>query len=247
MARRATIIDRERAAAEHLLLLDAGAFLLNDEEPALSARGGTSVLAYNKLGYDAVTLGGLDIAMLTVDELLQHKAEAQFALLSANATISATDELLAEPYLLRQVADHSVAILGLTDEYPDDEVRIGDPLEAARKWVPELRQQADIVILLSHLGIDADEQLAARIPGIDLIVSGRNFSMAAPKVVESTGTVLFHSDYAMEGTAGTRIGVAKLSFDASGALTAHEWTNVLLDTSVDASPAMLEWLSTVIQ
>ena len=119
-------------------------------------------------------------------------------------------------------------------------------MEAARKWVPEVRRLADVVIVLSHLGLEADDRLAAAIPGIDVIVSGRNTTSAAPKVVSGTGTVLFHSDYATAGTAGTRVGVAKLSFDAAGQLTAHSWTNTLLSSSVSPSPEMEAWLSALL-
>ncbi len=247
MARRATLIEQARATAEHILVLDAGASLLYDRDPALINRGSTSIEALNRMGYDAMTLGGLDIAMLTVKEMQQRQAEARFPLLSANATITATGALLAEPYTLINIADHKVAILGLTDPYQDDEVLITDPTAAAKKWVPELRKEADIIIILSHLGLEADEKLASTIAGIDLIVSGGNASMAAPKVVAGTGTVLFHSDYALSGTAGTRIGVAQLQFDAGGTLAAHSWTNTVLDETIASSPEMEAWVTSVVR
>ena len=115
MARRATLIERERATAEHILVLDAGASLLYDREPATSTRGATSIAALNRLGYDAMTLAGVDIATLSVDELQQRQAEADFPLLSANAPITATGALLAQPYALIDMADHKGRHLGLTD------------------------------------------------------------------------------------------------------------------------------------
>ena len=209
--------------------------------------GGTSIAAMNRMGYDAVTLGGLDIAMLDVADLQGRIAEADFAVLSANATVSATGELLAEPYVVREIADHRVAILGLTDPYPDDEIAVSDPLEAASEWVPKLRQMADIVILLSHAGLDVDEKIAAAVPGIDVIISGRNAQTSSAIVVESTGTVLFHADTAVSGTAGTRVGVAQLTFDASGKLMSHEWTNIPLDSDIAESSDMSAWVESVIQ
>jgi 2',3'-cyclic-nucleotide 2'-phosphodiesterase (5'-nucleotidase family) len=243
VARRATIINQERAAAEHSLLLDAGDSLLNDQDPAKSTLGSTSIEALNRMGYDAMTLGGLDIAFLTVADLQQRIAESKFVVLSANATVSATGELLAQPYLIREIADHRVAILGLTDPYPDTEILVSDPTEAAIKWVPELRKLADIVIILSHAGLDVDEKIAAAVPGIDIIVSGRNAQSSAPVVVQATGTVLFHADSAVPGTAGTHVGVAKLTFDAGGKLMSHEWQNALLDNTVVASPEMGAWIT----
>jgi len=246
VARRATVIAEARAAAEHSLLLDAGDSLLNDQDPAKSSLGATSVEAMNLLGYDAVTLGGLDITLLSVQDLQARLAEADFDVLSANATVTATGELLAQPYVLRQIADHHVGIIGLTDPAPDDEILISDPLKAAAKWVPEVRKQADIVILLSHAGIDTDQTIASTVPGIDVVISGRNVgSTVDPLVVESSGSVLFHADTAVSGTAGTHVGVAKLSFDASGKLTAHEWENIPLISSIANAPEISSWLATL--
>jgi len=217
-------------------VLDAGDSLLNGQDPAQQSRGSTSIEALNRMGYDAMTLGGLDIALLKVADLQSRIAEAKFAVLSANATVSATGELL---------ADHRVAILGLTDPYPDDEISVSDPMQAATQWVPELRQMADIVIVLSHAGLDVDEKIAAAVPGIDVIISGRNGQISSPVVVGSTGTVLFHADTAVSETAGTRVGIATLTFDAAGKLMSHEWNNITLTGDVAASPEMSTWVESL--
>ena len=39
--------------------------------------------------------------------------------------------------------------------------------EVARELVPKLRQEADIVIGLTHLGVNEDIRLASQVPGID--------------------------------------------------------------------------------
>src|SRR6185369_15465537 len=75
-----------------------------------------------------------------------------------------------------------VAIFGLvTDDVttivavrPNAGVEVGDPIAVARRLVPELRRQADVVIAVTHLGVDVDRRLAERVPGIDLIVGGHS-------------------------------------------------------------------------
>jgi len=75
-----------------------------------------------------------------------------------------------------------VAIFGLvTDDVttivavrPNAGVAVGDPIAVARRLVPELRRQADVVIAVTHLGVDVDRKLAERVPGIDLIVGGHS-------------------------------------------------------------------------
>jgi 2',3'-cyclic-nucleotide 2'-phosphodiesterase (5'-nucleotidase family) len=46
---------------------------------------------------------------------------------------------------------------------------IAAPLLTAQQWGLKLRQQADTVIVVSHLGLWRDITLASEVPGIDLI------------------------------------------------------------------------------
>jgi len=244
VARRATIIRQERGKAQHTLVLDAGAALMTDRDPAKRTLGKSSVEAMNLMGYNAMALGLLDFAPLTLDELRERMAEAHFPMLSANAYISDTRELFAQPYVVLDIADHHVGILGLTDAGSTPYIVATDPLEAALKWMPELRSKADIIIVLSHAGLEADGEIAEKVLGIDVIVCGRNVPLTQPRVVGRTGTVLFHSDVAIVGEAGRKIGVAYLSFDSEGQLTKHDWRNVTLAPDIEADPEMNGWVLT---
>ena len=156
VARRATLIDQERQAHAFVLVLDAGDSLTGDQDPALKTQGQTSVEAMNRMGYDAMVLGPADLG-LGVAALRQRSAEAKFAMVSANAVLTGTMQLLAKPYLLRELAGHRVAIVGLSGGGGTAEIGVLDPLATARKIVPEVRQQADVVILLSHAGPAVDQ------------------------------------------------------------------------------------------
>jgi 2',3'-cyclic-nucleotide 2'-phosphodiesterase (5'-nucleotidase family) len=194
------------------------------------------------MGYDVMTLGTGDLSLLTLEELQQRAAEAEFPILSANAYVAETEELVAEPFVRLEMGDHHVAILGLTDSSAVEGVSVADPLKVARDWVPQLRKMADIVILLSHAGVEADHVIAKEVKGIDVIVSGRVKPLGSAVVVPETGTLILHSNSPSTISAGIRIGVAYLSFDGLGRLTSHQWENVVLDSEVDESKEMLEWL-----
>jgi len=225
------------------MLLDAGDSLINDQHPAKRTRGQSSIELMNLMGYDAVTIGALDIAILTLDELQQCIALAQFPMLSANAYVVATDELLAEPYTVIEVGKHRVAVLGLTDvpAVANEAIRVDDPVETAERLVPQLREVTDAVIVLSHAGLATDTVIADSIAGVDLVVSGRNQTINELYVSEYTGTALVHADVSARGAAGETIGVAHAMLDSDG-LIVESWERVTLMSDIDDDPVVSEWL-----
>jgi 2',3'-cyclic-nucleotide 2'-phosphodiesterase (5'-nucleotidase family) len=88
-------------------------------------------------------------------------------------------------YLIREIRGIRLAILGLTTPSPypaghalhrpqAEEVPVEDAVEAARQWVPQLCQHAELVVVLSHLGLRHDIRLALEVPGIHLIIGGHS-------------------------------------------------------------------------
>lgn len=85
-----------------------------------------------------------------------------------------------KPYRIQQVGPFKVGFIGVvtTDEYnysPEVSAILTDPYEAAGEAAFLLRQQGcDVVVCLSHLGIEPDRQGLAWVPGIDIIVGGHS-------------------------------------------------------------------------
>jgi len=244
VARRATVIKQARAAERPSLVLDAGDALLFDADPARSSRGATSVEALNRLGYDAVALGGYDLSRLTIEELRTRISEAAFPFLSCNAFVADTEQLVGQPYVVIDVNGASVGILGLSDppEAGQTEVSVTDPLDAARAYVPEVARETDIMILLSHVGVETDQEIARAVGGIDVIVSGKDYAPPEPLIVAPHGTLIVQASRAVPGIAGTHIGWAELGFDRMGNLARHSWHAVELNVEYNDDPAMAAWL-----
>jgi 2',3'-cyclic-nucleotide 2'-phosphodiesterase (5'-nucleotidase family) len=87
---------------------------------------------------------------------------------------------LAFPYAVFEAGGVRIGMIGATTE-DFDRVVISSvsrhvTVEAAaaslRPWVDRLRPQCDLLVVLSHCGVDADSLLAARVPGIDIVVGG---------------------------------------------------------------------------
>lgn len=175
LPRLAALIRRERARNPHTLLLDAGDTALGGRTGKLGAQ------LLSLFGYTAMTPGNSEN---DVPEHREHLGRVGAPVVVANVAPSALG-FDTVPYLVRAVGTTRVAVLGLTTPppYPPGhplhrpkarEVPVADASEAAHHWVPQLRDQADLVVVLSHLGLRRDVQLAHEVRGIDLILGGHS-------------------------------------------------------------------------
>jgi 2',3'-cyclic-nucleotide 2'-phosphodiesterase (5'-nucleotidase family) len=192
VARRATLIKQVREQADHpVLLLDAGNTLFG-QWVALQSEGEAIIDAMNVMGYDAMTVGMMDLTG-GVDTLRQRVAEAAFPILSSNL-LDADQNPILPPYAILERDGLRIGIIGVTEPEAAEElavrnitVHLLDPVETVQRYLPEVQEQADIVILLSHLGLEEDQALAGAIDGIDVIVGGRSRRlMQGPEVIGRT-------------------------------------------------------------
>ena len=241
------MVKQERQTSSYLLLLDAGDSLFGDRFLGQQTQGKGAVEAMNLLGYDAMALGRGDMR-LGLDTLRQRMAEAKFPLLSANVVLSGTETLLTEPYIIKEMGDHRVAIVGLTEPQAADAVQgdvvVLDPIETARRYVAEVGSEASIIIVLSHIGVEENIKLAEEVEGIDLIVSGTGPILLGQAVQnETTGTLIVQAEMPSPGHAGRTIGVARLQIESQGRTKSHQWTAVSLTPDFTDDPEMRVLLS----
>jgi 2',3'-cyclic-nucleotide 2'-phosphodiesterase (5'-nucleotidase family) len=209
--------------------------------------GYLDVEAMNRMHYDAMTLGIHDFDY-GVDVLRKRMSEATFPVLSANIVIAKTGQVFSKPYVIIERDGMKFAIFGLTTMEINDQVADGnfrnltavDPIETARTLVPKLRQQADMVIGLTHLGVNEDIHLASQVPGIDVIVGG--FSHSELQVPMKVGETLIVQD----AYYGKNAGLLKLSYarDVNGQLRRVYFDNLLetLDGRWKENSDYLTWL-----
>lgn len=178
VARRATLIQQVRAQnSGPLLVVDAGNTLLGD---ALSLRsdGRVTVDALNLMGYDALGVGTGELSK-GLDVLLQREAEARFAIVCSNLVWSESQQPVLEPYTVIERGGVRLGVIGVTGTgalqgleslWPG--VTVVPPEQALARYLEELRARSDVIVLLSQLGLEADEALAESVDGIDVIVGG---------------------------------------------------------------------------
>lgn len=187
VARLATAIGMNRLCERNVLTLHAGDsftgdLFFNDKY------AGAEFRILQSLGLDAFALGNheLDITSKGLLEVLQstfNKKDA-FPFLSANLRIpECLDELreFVKPYTIKKVGSLRVGIFGMTT--PDaNTASLPSPafvdtnlVAIANNMVHALKEnKCDVIILLSHLGINLDRVIAQYAPGINIIVGGHD-------------------------------------------------------------------------
>jgi|GEM_PF-1786562 2',3'-cyclic-nucleotide 2'-phosphodiesterase (5'-nucleotidase family) len=190
----AALIQQYRTAYPNTLLVDTGDLgLARYYWPLI-----VSVLQHVR--YDAIVPGNLETQLPDSASAADRLTEVGAPLLAANLEDWWAPS---QPVLVVTCGDLTIGLLGLTTplpyppghplaptERPPGTPVITDPIEVARVWVPRLRQMADAVVVLSHLGLAGDLPLARAVPDIDLIIGGHSHHrLASPIRVGRTSIV----------------------------------------------------------
>ncbi|MBL7664971.1 MAG: 5'-nucleotidase C-terminal domain-containing protein [Bacteriovoracaceae bacterium] len=192
LAPRLTLIEQIRAevkkAGGHTLLLDAGDVNTGiPQSDMLEAE--PDFKGMKVLDYDVMAIGNHEFDQ-PLDIIFKQQKWAGFPFVSANIFYQNKDERPFQSHIFKKIEELNIGIMGLTTK--DTPMKTNpknvrglvfkDPIEVAKKLVPEIRKQADVMIALTHMGhypneshgVDApgDVTLARQVNGIDIIVGG---------------------------------------------------------------------------
>jgi 5'-nucleotidase / UDP-sugar diphosphatase len=236
----ATMIKRTRAKNPGGTLLLAAGDMFQGSPVSNLFHGSPVMDVMNELKFDAMTLGNheFDWGMAALTRL---RKVARFPFLAANVVDSKGNLIPGiRPYTILQKGHAKVAVIGLT--IPEtayitkpDNVKGLDflsPEAVLPRLIREVRQQGvSIVILLSHLGFDADKRVAAAVPGIDVIVGGHSHTVIPKPLQTEVGTPVI----VQAGAYGVYFGALELIVDkATGRATGFTGTSGLM--LVSAAP-----------
>jgi sulfur-oxidizing protein SoxB len=177
----AALIEKERAALpDRALLLDAGDAWYGSAI-ALLTQGKAMVDVMNAMNYDALTLHWeLNLGQ---EAFLARVKESKFAVIAQNLIDTNFGDRILKPSIVKDFGDVRVGIVGqaypfslLTTELRDANPgwRMGYQDEELQKEIDRLRKEerAHIVLVLSHMGLEADRIFAEKLSGVDVIVGG---------------------------------------------------------------------------
>ncbi len=209
----ADVIDWLRRGNPDTLVLDGGDCITGT--PLSTIFQGRPIFeVMSKMGYDAAVIGNheFDHGWALIHEFQQL---ASFPLLCANAKDPNGKAFGDAPYRIFEVGDLKVGVIGLvTDDVPGLTTKAASagcsfeaPLEAARRLVPEVRAKSDIVVLLTHIGVEGETALAGGVEGVDLVVGGHSHTELKEPLAVGDAWVVQAYCY------GRRVGVVDIVWD----------------------------------
>ena len=233
--------DYEAKGAE-VILVDAGDFSQGTTYVS-STKGADAVTMMNAAGYDVVTLGNHEFDY-GYAQLKENMSKAKFKVVCADVFNEDGTPIFDASYTYTTKSGVKVGFFGM--ETPETQTKANPALikgltfatgdaftKAAADQVAALKD-ADVVICLAHLGIDAESapyrstDLYAAVKGIDFIIDGHSHTVMTKgekgEPIQSTGTAF------------KNIGVIVID-DASKKIESNSLYEIKEDTAKDATVA----------
>ncbi|MFF2480629.1 bifunctional metallophosphatase/5'-nucleotidase [Paenibacillus sp. NPDC058071] len=217
-AKIATIIEEERnkQGADGLLVLDIGDHMDRTRLETEGSDGKVNAELLAAAGYEAIALGNNEGLTYSRDELVEAYRDASFAILGANMPERYTGKLPSwmKPHAVIEKRGLRIGLIAVTAAFTDFYSLLGwdltDPIEAVRQEVQLLRDQVDVIAVLSHLGLSFDKRMAEEINGIDLIMGGHTHHLLEEPLVIGNTTIC------AAGKFGEYVGRIELQMNAEG-------------------------------
>lgn len=161
-----------------VLFMDAGDTIQGAAEVALS-EGEVAIPILNEMDIDLAIPGNWEVVYGT-QKFKELVLKANYPFLASNIRDSKTNELVFKPYEIRAINGIRIAVIGFTD--PDVPVRqppgfsagfIYEGNKVLQPLINEIRnsKKADVVVLLTHIGLPKAVALADKLSGVDVILS----------------------------------------------------------------------------
>ncbi len=194
----ATLVKRLRAQRPNSLLLDSGD-TWQGSATALWTSGQDMVDACKLLGVDIMT-GHWEFTYgkERVLEIVENELAGHIEFVAQNVfDISFGEEAVFPPYTIRDMNGIAVAVIGQAFPYTP----IANPRYLVEDWsfgirderVQQLAEEtrakgAQVVVVLSHNGMDTDLKMASRVSGVDVILGGHTHDgMPRPSIISNPG------------------------------------------------------------
>jgi 2',3'-cyclic-nucleotide 2'-phosphodiesterase (5'-nucleotidase family) len=208
-----TVVKQARRSPFDGLLLDSGDW---SRGSALCDQFGGEPMAkiMEYLHYDAVALGEGELAW-GVRGLKKLLKVVTFPFLCANIQGDLPEGIRA--FTVKEMAGLKIGIIGISHviKLPERHITMISPEEGIAASLKDLQSlKVDLVLLLSHLGIEKDREVAKHFPSLNLIIGGHSH-VRLEKPEQAGGVLIAHG-----GAFGEYLG--SISLDIGRTLTVEQ-------------------------
>jgi hypothetical protein len=156
----------------------------------------------NRMDIQVINVAENDIAELMAQGIDMKNSDR---FISANLLSKETGQPLLKPYAVKNISLSGnprvfrLGFLGISARenfFKTDELGYvwDDPLASAKKWLPELRQKCDFVVLLACIPQREAVQLAVDTSSIDIIIDGFKHQSSTPPASINKSTIVYAED-----------------------------------------------------
>lgn len=194
IVRRATLVKNIRKDNDNVLVFDAGDMLSAYEDKLKSEY---TLKCYEYLKYDAICIGDQELAN-GIDFFIERIKNLPVIVANFAALKDDVFREIGKPYRVFEKQNLKIGVIGVISEnafryYPKEITRnitVGDSAKAIKQSLTQLKKECDIIVLLSHSGLDEDKQLARQINGIDVIIGGHTQNLIEKKLIENNTLIV---------------------------------------------------------
>lgn len=253
----AYVLKQERQKANRVLHLDTGdsfqgAVVFNEYSGEVEFR------TLSAMGLDAAVLANHEFDKGAANVAAQAAGWASFPLLAANYDFMDADlpyatelENLVKPTAMFDLDGVRVGVVGLgnisslnsLDEASNSlGIKVREIGDVVPQYANLLRDQgADIVVLISHMGVYEDIAIARQFPEIDLILGGHNHVALDPSLVVTNEITGKRIPIVHSGAFAKYVGRLDVVVK-DGELLSHDYTLFPIDASVPEDPEVKQIL-----
>jgi 2',3'-cyclic-nucleotide 2'-phosphodiesterase (5'-nucleotidase family) len=264
IAEMTTLINNIRRDEPRVFLFDSGDIFTGALAKLTQGRLAFELMI--TMGYDAMAIGNHEFEY-GHEVFAWQKNRAPFPVLGANFYYKDTGHPYAQAHAIIERDGVRIGVIGIMGQDAVSAIipsfiaplDVTPPAVAVQRSVDELRNDVDLIVLLTHQGktapmqtdaetdprlqrdIDADIALAGAVTGVDVLFAGHaDAGTPEPLVHEKTGTIIMQT----YGQA-THLGYLQLTLDSrSGKITGHEGRLIPVDPAhYSPDPAILAKLT----
>lgn len=231
-------MDTLRKQEIPFLLVDGGDFFHRNERNNFPESVATWKEMY-RLGYDAVTLGEIELEQWDRVDSLQQVMPLPLVVSNVEIQIGGTWQPLADRYRIIESGGVRIGFISTISESQINQTalersagtfRVLPPMSTTTELISELRPRVDVLVLLAHLDLKVMEQYASALPDVDVVLGGHVTRLdEAPLLVGDT--ILNRS-----GTRGQYIANTRLIVSPDNEIVDFGGLNITLDRSYPEDP-----------